>query len=213
MLNGQIQTTTKLKNIIMKKILKFLEQLKEEKSLTFKAKIESFKSQNSEDGWNGNILEIREKKDVFLYISEDKKSMKSTTGEYDPRISFSYLVCLCHLDYVAKYINGGLETIGFYDSDYIKVTEIPFESVKIIGCNGGFSFDGQKNPHFSFDLQHKEGKEISSYRGNPFYTKTCQGVIDGIWELEKFYNNWYKELEDFEHNWSEIRGRSPKILM
>ena len=85
--------------------------------------------------------------------------------------------------------------------------------MRIIGCDGGFSFEGRKNPYFSFDLKHKDGKKHYSYRGNPSYIKTCQGVIDGIWELEKFYNNWYKKLEDFEHNWSEIRDTSPKSLM
>lgn len=197
----------------MKKILNFLEQIKKQKSRAFIKRINEFKRKNSADGWNGNILAIEDRNDVFLYISEDKKSIKVTIGEYDPRIPFSFLVYSCHVNYIAKYTNGGLELVGFYNSDFLKVREIPFESVKIIGFNGGFNFEGQRNPDFSFDLKHKEGKKLSSYRGNPFHVKSCQGVVDGIWELENFFNNWYKELEDFEHNWSEIRSRSPKSLM
>ncbi len=197
----------------MKKILNFLKRIKKQKSKAFFKKTIEFENQNSPDGWNGNVLDIQEKNDVFLYISEDKRSIKTSIGEYDPRIPFSYLVYMCHVNYGARYFNGGLEFIGFYNSDFVKVNEIPFESVKIIGFNGGFNFEGVKNPSFSFDLKHMEGRVHYSYRGNPYHPKTCQGVIDGIWELEKFYNKWYKELEEFEHNWSEIKSRSPKSLM
>jgi len=197
----------------MKKILNFLEQLKFEKESAFNEVIENFSRKNNENDWNGNQLEIVEKNDIFLYISEDKKSINRTIGEYDPRIAFSYLICFCHVDYCAKYVNGGLHLIGFYDSDFCKVTDITFKSFKIKEFNGGFSFVGRENPDFSFKLLHEEGIEVSSFRGNPYFIKTCQGVIDSVWELETFYEKWYNELNDFQHDWTERLVRTPKSLI
>jgi hypothetical protein len=52
-----------------------------------------------------------------------------------------------------------------------------------------------------------------SFMGNPYYLKTCQGVIDSIWELEHFYEKWYEQLSDFEYEWTERLVRTPKSLM
>jgi hypothetical protein len=122
--------------------LNFLEQIKLEKENAIKSYTEEYSNSHTEADWNGNSIEIVEKNDIYLYISENKDTIKVTIGEFDPRISFSNLIYFCHVDYVGKYINSGLQFIGFYDSDYCKVSDIEFSSFKIIDCNVGWSFEG-----------------------------------------------------------------------
>lgn len=94
------------------------------------------------------ITKIENQTDVFLYISDDKKNISTKRGEFDPRIPFSYLVYLCYYHAVTEYVNGGLKLIGFYDSDYRKINEIPLEMISIIGCNVGCSFEDKKKSNF-----------------------------------------------------------------
>ena len=186
----------------MQQILSFLEQIRDEKNKIFQAMIEKFESESTDQSWNGRTLKIENQADVFLYIPEDKKSMNSSWGDFDPKIPFSYLVYLSYYHHVANYVNGGLKYIGFYNSKYKKISEIPFDSIKITNGHGGCNFEDLRHPQFNFTLKHKKGNTHASYRGNPKYAKTCQGVIDCIWKLEDFYRDWeYVEI------------RSPQSLM
>jgi len=163
----------------MKKLLEFFEEISKEKSNVFDAIEES------------GITKIENQTDVFLYISDDKKNISTKWGEFDPRMQFSYLVYLFYYHAVTEYVNGGLEFIGFYDSDYRKIDEIPLEMISIIGCNVGCNFENKKNPTFSFKLKQRYGNSHTSFRANAHYNKTCQGALDSVWSIDKFYKDWW----------------------
>jgi hypothetical protein len=174
----------------MKAILEFSEKIRQEKDRIFESIVTDFESKAKPKDWNGTTLKIDNQVDVFFYLSEDKKTLDITWGEFDPKKRFSNLIFFCHYHHVANYINGGLKFIGFYDSNYNKVESIEIGSFKILNCTDGCSFNELKKPTFSFNLEHKYGNKHNSLRGFAKSVSSCQNSLNSIWELNNFYDDW-----------------------
>jgi hypothetical protein len=178
----------------MKAILEFIERIHLEKDQIFESRVKEFESKAKEGDWNGTKLEITNQSDVFFYLSEDKKSIKTSWDDFDPRIPFSFLIYFCFRYEVANYTNGGLKFIGFYDDNYEKVESIEIGDFEILKCDDGCNFDQLRKPTFYYSLKHKYGNQHTSLRGYARIPSSIQNALNSIWELDNFYKDWYERF-------------------
>lgn len=179
----------------MKAILEFIDRIHTERNQIFDLMVSEFESKSEEGDWNGTDLKIENQTDVFLYLSEDKKTIETTWGDFDPRKRFSYVIYFCNYHHVAKYTNGGLKFIGFYNSDYQKEDSFEIGNFNVLKCDDGCNFNELRKPTFYFHLAHKSGgNKHNSLRAFAKSKGSCQNALNSIWELDNFYNNWYKRF-------------------
>ena len=175
----------------MTTIAEFTESLENEKKMVFENFIKEYEENTQgTNWWDGPTLSIEGQRDVFIYLSQDKKTLSISYDSYDSSRSYSYLIYLCHYLQVAKYTNGAIELIGFYDDKYEKVQDIPINSLKIVDCrSGNMSFTYIPYPEFFFGLVHRDGNKHRSIRGAILRVDTCQKALDSIWSIETFYED------------------------
>lgn len=178
----------------MKTILEFLDRIRTEKDNYFESEINSYESKAKENNWDEKTLVYRNQEDFFIYLSEDKKSLSTSWGEFDLRKNFSYLIYFCYYHEVIKYANGGLKFFGFYNSNYDKVDSIEIDNFKITKCSDGINFEELKRPTFSYYLEHRYGNHHNSLRCYARSPSSCQKALDSIWELENFYQDWFERF-------------------
>lgn len=120
----------------MATVAEFVEHLQNQKKVVFENFIKEYEENTKgKYWWDGSKLTIDGQKDVFIYLSQDKKTLSISYESYDPSRSYSYLIYLCHYLHNAKYQNGAIELIGFYDHSNEKVQDIPIDKLKIIGLS------------------------------------------------------------------------------
>ena len=127
-------------------------------------------------------------------ISEDKKSIEITNSNFIESMKFSYLLYFSRYHHVAKYTNGGLDFLGFFNEKYEKIDKINIHNFDIVECIGTCNFDGLRKPTFNFNLIHEYGNKHSSLRGDILVPRTCQKALDSVWELEEFYISFYERI-------------------
>lgn len=175
---------------------KFLHRIEKKKKSIFQKMIEAYEREFKDTNYfNGPSLKISEVGDTFMYVSEDKKGI-STSDEFEKNKVFSYLIYFSHYHHIAKYTNGGVKLIGFYDRDLLRVKEIPLKEFKIVGCSTACNFEAKKYPSFKFELKHIDGNKHSSFDVKIFNEQSCQKALDSIWEVENFYSDYYSRLVD-----------------
>jgi len=177
-------------------IIKFLDRIHLEKNLLFEDMVVQYDSKYiGTHYYNGETLKIENQSDFFLYLSEDKKKTSFTWDSFDKNINFSYLIYFSYYHHVAKYKNGGLKFIGFYNNKYEKIKNIKIKEFSIIDCKTDCNFDDLKRPSFSYEILSENGNKHHSIRGSAQNLVSCQKVLENIWEIETFYSNqWDKRI-------------------
>lgn len=182
-------------------INEFTEHLQNEKKEVFKNFICEYEANTQgKNYWDGSDIKIEEQQDVYIYLSEDKKTLSTSYGDYDPNQDYSYMIYLCHYFHIAKYTNGCLQFIGFYNNTFEKVKVISIDKLKIIGCGYSMSFKYIRYPEFWFELEHEYGNKHNSIRGAALRIDTCQKALDSIWSIEKFYEDFWTRFNNSPEN-------------